>query len=222
MLRRILSPSLSKLRQTVEKAGGCGVRISEGLPADCGPLVVMNAIICRRAASYQDIFAAAVAIWESERAMKRASNKRGKARAQDATIWTLKVKLVFGLHAQGPWEATLEIDSSATLEDLHLAVQSAVEFDDDHMYMFYVARTYRSRDRTVFEHEDGTLQDTTLAELFPLPPDRKLFYWFDFGDDWKFSIGRARAAPQVAGKSRKYPRLVGIRGDTLVQYPSWD
>jgi hypothetical protein len=123
-------------------------------------------------------------------------------RELDATIWTLKVKLVFGLHAGGPWKATLEIESSATLEDLHVAVQSAIQFDDDHMYMFYVARTHRIRDRTAFEQEDGTLQNTTLAELFPLPPDRKLFYWFDFGDDWKFSIGRARAAPQVAGKSR--------------------
>lgn len=154
--------------------------------------------------------------------MQRTSNKRGKTRSRDATIWTLKVKLVFGTHARGPWQATLEIDSSATPEDLHLAIQSAVQFDDDHMYTFYVARTHRSRDRTVFEHEDGTLQNTMLAELFPLPPDRKLFYWFDFGDDWKFSIGRARTESQVAGKSGKYPRLVGAQGDTPVQYPSWD
>lgn len=154
--------------------------------------------------------------------MKRTSNTRCRTKSAGASAWTLKVKLVFGIHARGPWEATLEIDSSATLEDLHLAIQSAVQFDDDHMYMFYVARTHRSRDRTVFEHEDGALQDTTLAELFPLPPGRKLFYWFDFGDDWKFSIGRTRTAPQGAGKSRKHPMLVGTRGDTPVQYPSWD
>lgn len=154
--------------------------------------------------------------------MKRTSNTRGKTASRGAPIWTLKVKLVYGIHSQGPWEATIEIDSSATLEDLHLAIQRAVQFDDDHMYMFYVARTHRSRDRTIFEHEDGSLQDTTPANLFPLPPDRKLFYWFDFGDDWKFSIGRTRTAPQVAGKGRKYPRLVGLRGDRPVQYPSWD
>jgi Plasmid pRiA4b ORF-3-like protein len=154
--------------------------------------------------------------------MKRTSDKHGKTKSAGAAIWTLKVKLVFGIHARGPWEATLEIDSSATLEDLHLAIQSAVQFDDDHMYMFYAARTHRSRDRTDFELEDGTLQDTTLAELFLLPPDRKLFYWFDFGDDWIFSVGRTRTAPQVAGKNRKYPRIVGTRGDTPVQYPSWD
>ncbi len=154
--------------------------------------------------------------------MKRTGNKPGKAASHGAAIWTLKVKLVSGIHARGPWEATLEIDSSATLEDLHPAIQSAVQFSDDHMYMFYTARTHRSRDRTAYEREDGVLHETTLAELFPLSQDRKLFYWFDFGDDWIFSIGRTRAAPLIADKRRKYPRLVGTRGDTPVQYPSWD
>ncbi|MET0497348.1 MAG: hypothetical protein ABW106_03635 [Steroidobacteraceae bacterium] len=149
-------------------------------------------------------------------------SERDKARSPDVTIWTLKIKLVSSIHAPGPWEATLEIDSSATLEDLHLAIQRAVRFDNDHMYMFYVARTDRSGPRINFDPEDGTLQDTTLAQLFPLPPDRKLFYWFDFGEDWKFSIGRTRAAPHAADKRAKYPRLVDTRGKKLAQYPAWD
>src|SRR5687767_14210904 len=102
--------------------------------------------------------------------MKQAGDKGGKTAAQVATIWTLKIKLVYGVYAQGPWEATIEIDSSASLADLHYAIQNAVGFDDDHLYMFYVSRTHRSRDRTVFEDEDGTLYETTLAELFPVPP----------------------------------------------------
>jgi hypothetical protein len=157
---------------------------------------------------------------KGERSTKRTGNKRGRTTSQGAAIWTLKVKLVSGIYARGPWEATFEIDPSATLEDLHLAIQSAVQFSDDHMYMVYVARTHRSRDRTAFERDDGSLDETTLAELFPLPQDQKLFYWFDFGDDWIFRIGRTRTAPQVADKSRRYPRLVGTRGDTPVQYPS--
>lgn len=60
---------------------------------------------------------------------------------------------------------------------------------------------------------------STLAELFPLPKGQRLFYWFDFGDDWKFSIGRTRTAPQTPEKGNRYPRLIGTRGDTPVQYP---
>lgn len=77
-----------------------------------------------------------------------------------------------------------------------------MQFSDDHMYMFYVARTPRSRDRIDFDNEDGSLEQTTLTEIFPLAKGRKLFYWFDFGDDWKFSFERTRAAPQPAERGR--------------------
>ncbi|MGB6451962.1 MAG: hypothetical protein WBE92_14525 [Steroidobacteraceae bacterium] len=154
--------------------------------------------------------------------MKRTGHKRAKTVPSSATIWTLNIKLIFGIHAAGPWAATIEIDSTATLEDLHAAIQNAVQFDDDHMYTFYVARTPHSRDRIAFEDEDGALLDVTLEEVFPLPPGRKLIYWFDFGDDWKFSISRARTAPQIPIKGRKYPRLIGTRGETPVQYPPYD
>src|SRR5438093_12511339 len=39
----------------------------------------------------------------------------------------------------------LEIDERATLEDLHLAIQKAVSFDNDHLYDFYASRPYRNR-----------------------------------------------------------------------------
>lgn len=90
------------------------------------------------------------------------------------------------------------------------------------MYMFYVARTPRSRDRIDFDNEDGSLEQTTLAEIFPLAKGRKLFYWFDFGDDWKFSIERTRAAPRPADQGKRCPRVVALRGDAPDQYPAWD
>ena len=40
--------------------------------------------------------------------------------------------------AEEGWEATIEIESSSTLEDLHFAIQSAVGFDNDHLYEFYI------------------------------------------------------------------------------------
>ena len=62
-------------------------------------------------------------------------------------IWTLKIKLLFGLYAEDSWEGTLEIDGASTLDDLHNAIQRAVDFDNDHLYEFYISRTERSRDR---------------------------------------------------------------------------
>lgn len=104
-----------------------------------------------------------------------AGTSRSVPAPRDSVIQTLKVKLVFGLYAKGPWEATMEIASSATLVDPHLAIEGAVQISDDHMYMFHVARTPGSHDRIDFDNEDGSLEETTLTKIFPLANGRKLF-----------------------------------------------
>ena len=82
-------------------------------------------------------------------------------------IWTLKVTLVSGIYSTGQCVRVIEIESSATLEDLHLVIQQAVDFDDDHLYEFYYARTARSRERVRFDDENGELFSRTLDTLFP-------------------------------------------------------
>ena len=69
-------------------------------------------------------------------------------------IWTFKIELLFGAYAENKWEATVEIDSTSTLEDLHFTIQDVVEFDNDHLYEFYISRTERSRDRVRFDDEN--------------------------------------------------------------------
>ena len=51
-------------------------------------------------------------------------------------IETLKIKLLDGMHAYNEWECALEIPIDYNLDELHQAVLSAVDFDDDHMYEF--------------------------------------------------------------------------------------
>ena len=53
-------------------------------------------------------------------------------------IWMLKVELLFGAYAEEECIRVIEIDSSSTLEDLHLAIQDAVDFDNDHLCEFYI------------------------------------------------------------------------------------
>jgi hypothetical protein len=137
-------------------------------------------------------------------------------------IWTLNIKLIQGLYAKGPWEAAVELDADCTLDELHHIIQQAVEFDDDHLYEFFVARTPRSRDRIRFDEENGELYARTIASLFPLPPDRRLYYLFDYGDNWIFQVSRARAKPFVPEAEAEYPRLISERGDKPPQYPDWD
>jgi len=138
-------------------------------------------------------------------------------------IWTLQIKLLSGRWASEPWAATIALDASSTLADLHYIIQQAVDFDDDHLYGFFVARTAWSRDRVRYDDEDGWESDalftTTLERLFPLPKARKLFYLFDYGDNWIFQISRTRNKPFEAEPGVDYPCLISEIGEQPQQYP---
>ena len=129
-------------------------------------------------------------------------------------ILTMKVKL-------HDWSGTIEMDDSSTFEDLHYVIQQAVEFDDDHLYEFYLATSDRSRKRdAVSSYEDA---DTiTLKSFFPIPGGKQLFYLFDYGDNWVFRISLARKEPFNAMSGVKYPQLISETGGRPVQYPDWE
>lgn len=137
-------------------------------------------------------------------------------------IWTLKVELLFGLYATDECIRVIEIPSSATLGDLHLAIQDAVGFDDDHLYEFYIAKTERSRNRQTFDDENGGLYTITLEQLYPLEKGWKLYYLFDYGDSWLFKIARSRVKPHPPEKGIEYPRVVKRIGEDPDQYPNWE
>jgi hypothetical protein len=137
-------------------------------------------------------------------------------------IWTLKVELLFGAYAEAECIRVIEIDSSSALEDLHLAIQNAVDFDNDHLYEFYIARTERGRNRIRFDDENGGIYDVTLEQLYPLEKGGKLFYLFDYGDHWLFKITKSRKKPQEPVQGVEYPRVVETIGPNPEQYPVFE
>ncbi len=137
-------------------------------------------------------------------------------------IWVIEIELLFGLHAENEWQVSIEIDSATTLEDLHYIIQQAVQFDNDHMYKFYISRTERSRDRIRFDDENEQIYNVTLESLYPLKKGKKLYYMFDYGDSWLFKISKSRKNPQQQKKGMRYPRLVNEVGKKPEQYPEWE
>jgi hypothetical protein len=133
-----------------------------------------------------------------------------------ALIVTLRIK-------QGTcWSADIEIADLATLEEVHYAIQRAVDFDNDHLYEFFVARTERAQNRTVYDDENEGIYDTRIRDLFPLPGKNRLFYLFDYGDSWLFTISRIRKKPHDPIEGVSYPRVVQETGEKPVQYESYD
>jgi len=136
-------------------------------------------------------------------------------------IWILKVELYFGAYAEEPWQGDFEIEATATLEDLHFAINRDIDFDNDHMYMFYISRTERSRDRITFDEENEEIYNRTLESLYPLKKGMKLFYLFDYGDNWLFRITKSRKKPCNPIEGLMYPRLLKSIGTIPEQYPGF-
>jgi len=55
-------------------------------------------------------------------------------------IITLKLESAFGSFdkASEDWYRMIELDSRSDLEALHLCIQDAVQFDNDHLYEFFI------------------------------------------------------------------------------------
>ncbi len=142
-------------------------------------------------------------------------------------IWTLTIECIMGIYQRHKCVRVVEIDSEASLLDLHNAIQDAVDFDGDHLFEFFGGRNWRNR-KVVFGDDYGaedpfdTYSSITLEEVYPLPKSCKLIYHFDFGDDWYFEVKRSRKKPREPEDGVQYPRVVESVGPNPEQYPSSD
>jgi len=112
-----------------------------------------------------------------------------------------------------PWSRTIEVKEDCTLQNLHKYIQKIVDFDDDHLYEFYVGKNPRNRAYTV-------PKKTKLNEIYPLT-GYKIYYHFDFGDSWLFEIKKSRKK-KTESKQTKYPALIESSGVNPEQYPDYE
>ena len=139
-------------------------------------------------------------------------------------IYTLTIELESGLYAEAPWERVIEIPESTDLYALHLYIQKIINFDNDHLFEFFVGRNWRNRKKVFGEEDEFGFEetdslDTPLSEVYPLK-GMKLFYHFDFGDSWMFTIKKGRTKKYVE-KGVAYPRVIESEGENPEQYPQY-
>ena len=134
-------------------------------------------------------------------------------------IETLTIKLV---HDSRPkekqWQCTLEIPVDYSLEDLHYEIQAAVNFDNDHLYEFYIAKTHSSANAEVIQCDYNAIETTTIADITLKMKGKKLFYLFDYGDNWLFQISKSRKKPFEPKARAIYPRIAFKQGRKPKQY----
>jgi hypothetical protein len=112
------------------------------------------------------------------------------------------------------------IGASQTLSDLHDAIQDAFNFDDDHLYAFYLNGKYGSSNDT-YNDPRGLLDEGKYANIYKigelgLIDGHNFVYLFDFGDDWEFNI--AVIDIDTAKKEPKKYKIVNKIGKAPEQY----
>jgi len=119
-----------------------------------------------------------------------------------------------------PLYRTIAIGASATLDDLHLAIQSAFRFDNDHLYAFFMDGEPWSSER----FNDPRMEEFPFASAVKLSEldlyaGKRFVYVFDFGDNWEFWITVLQIDPSAP--EPKSPKVVDKQGKNPKQYSGW-
>ncbi len=137
-------------------------------------------------------------------------------------ILKLNIECVNGWYFEETCIRVMEVDENINLYDLHEAIQDAVNFDRDHPFDFYLANSsapfaHKNRLTEIEDWSESNYFNIKLKDIYPLGR-KKLYYLFDFGDQWIFEIRKARGAKKPE-QGVKYPRVIQAIGPSPEQYP---
>jgi hypothetical protein len=116
---------------------------------------------------------------------------------------------------------TFSISGKNTLDDLHLAIQEAYSFENDHLYSFSFD-PQRLDPKKCYHSPEGNeypyASEVYIGRL-NLYVGQKLLYVFDYGDWWEFSIEVIDITKEPHFGAYK---LLQQHGDSPEQYPEFD
>lgn len=135
-----------------------------------------------------------------------------EAKWRDGT-YTFKVSLWNGV-----WRR-IEMKATHTLSDLHMAIQEAFDFDNDHLYAFYMDnKRFSDNCFNASYMDEGPYAEDAELGLLDIVKGQEFLYLFDFGHEWRFTIKFEKVDPKTSENER--PTIIEKRGDAPDQY-SW-
>jgi len=116
----------------------------------------------------------------------------------------------------------LELAEDNTLEDLHLLIQQAYHWWDDHLYSFFLSGEAWDDESEIGSPWSEARLHTHQVQMgqMELEEGQVFLYLFDYGDQHEFDVTVLRINP-VAPKG-KYPRVLDYHGSAPPQYPDED
>lgn len=133
-----------------------------------------------------------------------------------------KIKFVDGAYvfkvalAKDLWRR-IEISANHTLLDLHRSIQKAYNFDDDHLYSFFMDGELWSHESfsSPYEDEGPYVDEVRIGEL-GLFVGQNILYLFDYGDKWCFRLSLEEI--RAEGPKPSEPRIIEEKGKAPEQY----
>ena len=123
----------------------------------------------------------------------------------------------------------IEIEANAFFLQLHEGIQDVVDFDNDHLFQFYLGRhpdqhAYIIGGEPIWNGYNpvNRYRKISISDTWPLPTGYKLYYLFDFGDQWIFQINKTRHKDEIPQSGVVYPRVIETKDKNPEQYPDWE
>lgn len=111
----------------------------------------------------------------------------------------------------------IKLSHKHTLEDLHCFIQKAFDFDNDHLYSFFMdGKRYSENAYHSSYCEDGPYADETIIGELGLYKGKKILYLFDYGDSWEFMVQLVDINEKE--KEIKEPLITETKGEAPPQY----
>ncbi|QAA33562.1 IS1096 element passenger TnpR family protein [Clostridium manihotivorum] len=148
-----------------------------------------------------------------EAELKKSLPRKGSEVKQG--IYTFKVYI-----AKNIW-VKMQLDGKHTLDDLHDCIQDAFDFDNDHMYSFFMDGRPWSHDKFTCPQEDeGPHADEVKIEELSLTDKQTFVYLFDYGDEWTFLV--EVYSIEEADSRLLIPQVIETKGKPPKQYADFD
>jgi Plasmid pRiA4b ORF-3-like protein. len=130
-------------------------------------------------------------------------------------IYTFKVYI-----DKNTW-SKIKLDAKHTLHDLHMYIQEAFQFDNDHMYSFFMdGRAWSNNKFTCPYDDEGPHADEVEIGELELNEKQSFLYLFDYGDEWRFRVD-VYDIEKTEVKLLK-PQIIEKKGEPPEQYPDFD
>lgn len=90
----------------------------------------------------------------------------------------------------------IQLSGSCTMEKLHLMIQSAFDFDNDHLYAFFMdGRKFGKKGIYAPMDNQGPHTNQVTIDSIQLYEGQSFMYLFDYGDEWTFAIEVVKIVP---------------------------